>query len=284
MRVLKSTRFEEVIGKTMEKTDDCVNESISDFLKEYIENPIRFMREYGLQVHLRNLIQKKIEASERSKCKARIRQDKSNNAPIETEHFVERTQLEVRIQPTRKDSKFITGKEMTDIVVMRGDDSPITLTCYRMGHLDIVAKVDICDVDTAIELKAACSSDKDQRHAFRLDIEKLLNLAKEAKKAGKRLIPHFVLIDKSLSIRGIAESSKQLAQSNWYEVSKSENRKWKGKGGVKFVNSSPIPVLLDNEPSNESYVHVWFLVKSDDSESGLKWEHKFVSNTLPSKP
>jgi hypothetical protein len=111
-----------------------------------------------------------------------------------------RVQLELKVGGTKK----------SDIVVLRADRKP-RLTCWPGGPTDVVAAIEPDDVEAVIEMKAAPSRSPKNRAAFVADVKKLDDLRAKH----PHLQCYFVLIDKSLPVRGAVCDPCQPADESW---------------------------------------------------------------------
>jgi hypothetical protein len=168
---------------------------------------------------------------------------------------VDRVQLESKLWQAGS-----TASDRSDLVIFRSE-RPVTLTRYPNGMLDIVSRVRAEEVEAVVELKAACTFDKGQRHLFRLDIRKLWDLAPNV--AFDR---HFVLIDKSLPVLcapplPARKRAPQVAPvDGWHTEDEAEIReKWPPKALNECWLNSPRPTLHDVAPVGRRFVHVWDL-------------------------
>lgn len=202
---------------------------------EYINNPLRHLREVGLQSRLREIIQNHLGGS----LPVNIITTGKKSTGYSTKDTIDRTVLEAKI----------SNKEATDVVVLKNDGTPITNTLWPNGHLDIIAKIDIASVDAAIEIKASCSADGAECLKFINDINKLLKLTHPS---GSKLDleRHFLLFDKSISIKEHASCNKN-SKSSWHTVTLS-SMIWK---------LYPMPPTNKNTP----FVNVWLLDSSGSS-------------------
>lgn len=231
-----------------------ISASIIQLIEDYKTNPLRFMREIGMQAQLRMLLQ----AAYGETCSAQIRQGRVVTV---TPHVVERVQMELRVQDAAN-----RGPEKSDVVVLRStfNAPPITLTRYPNGSYDIVSKISLSDASAVIELKAACSADVSQRHLFRSDVSKLLDLADAcvAEQACPEL--HFVLIDKSVGISGPALAA-HMPIRDWHFEPQEIINELTDLGLERFVQNSPRIEIRNSQPLTGAFVHVWMM----DHEGGI---------------
>lgn len=234
---------------------------IESLLTDYRAQPLSLMREIGIQARLHRLLQRDL-ADET--CRMQVRTgDSRRRQPVATCYLAERVQMEVRV--TNADGH---GPEKSDIVVLRStrDEQamPITATRYANGAFDIISKIDIADAAAVIEVKAACSADFQQRHLFRCDLNKLLELRKacEAQSASPEL--HFVLIDKSVAISGrptegfgVDPLVRAMPRHDWHVESEQFLGTQTERGVREFWTNSPRALLLDATPDSRAFVHVW---------------------------
>lgn len=243
-----------------------IEESIGDLFAVYRQHPLRLMREIGIQTRLANLIQGKLEEPF---CRARI--VKSKRKDYVSTDTVERVQMEVCIEV--KDYRSL---EASDIVVMRPSGTQaVSLKLYGNGHLDIVSKISAQDLAAVIEVKAACSADLRERHKFRLDVAKLLALATRIDAKGW-VVPqmHMVLVDKSLSVREHKHSNKQ-PEHDWHTENDDDVQTWTDRGQEMFWVNSPRIQLLETEPDDGPFVHVWTLEHTASGSVGDRVMHRY---------
>lgn len=239
-------------------TEDVISPSVSQLFSDYRANPLRFLREAGLQAQLRLLIQHNLD---KETCFVKIKSSRAGQVVRHAfiGHKIERAQVEVRIQ-------IEGGKDLerSDIVILRRTpetDDAIVLTLYPMGHLDIVSKLGVADVDAVIELKVSCSADKTQRHAYRRDINRLWLLTKSALKDGHKLSTHFVLIDRSIGFN-FYNCSAYEPFLEWHHAVP-EDERWKSKAVNErwqdFLNIE----LAEEKPKDGIFVHVWMCIDGE---------------------
>ena len=234
---------------------------IESLLKDYRTQPLALMREIGIQARLHRLLQRDL-ADETCRMRVRIG-DSRRRQPVATCYLAERVQMEVRV--TNADGH---GPQKSDIVVLRStrDETamPITATRHANGAFDIISKIEIADAAAVIEVKAACSADFEQRHLFRSDLNKLLELRKACK--GQLASPelHFVLIDKSVAMSGrpaehfgVDPLVGAMPRHDWHVESEQFLGAQTDRGVQKFWTNSPRASLLDAPPDSGAFVHVW---------------------------
>lgn len=253
-----------MLSKT--RLETIIESSITNLFGTYREHPLRLMREIGIQARLASLLQ----GSLLDFCPALVVNGRKKQ--YKTTDTIERVQMEIRVQ-----APSYSGAEKSDIVVLRNfGDEPVQMHLYANGHLDIVSKIRVEDVDAVLEVKAACSSDVSQRHFFRCDIAKLLKLAQVSQEKTLRSPHmHFVLIDKSLSV-GAHRTSKKLAQEDWVTETKPAVASWSPREQDLYWAKSPRPVLQKIEPVGVPFVHVWFLEHVAGGSVGSNVRHKYV--------
>lgn len=230
--------------------------SIQTLFETYRRNPLRVMREIGIQTHLHSLLQSALKED----CAVQLL---AGPRTIGTNDRLERVQMELRVQPSNGASA-----EKSDIVVLRSTthQEPVSLTLAPNGHLDIISKIALADVDAIIEVKAACSADPQQRHLFRSDVEKLLVVARQTVGITNRPKPelHFVLVDKSLGVRAHMESRKS-AKRDFHLETDLDN--WTDAGRTRHWELSPKIHLSQQCPEAEPFVHVWFMEHGEGGSS-----------------
>ena len=243
-----------------------IEESIGDLFALYRAHPLRLMREIGIQTRLANLIQGKLKEP---LCRARI--VKSNQVAYDSTDTVERVQMEVCVEVADYRSL-----EASDIVVLRPSGTEaVALKLYRNGHLDIVSKILAQDLAAVIEVKSACSADLSERHKFRLDVAKLLSLTSRIEAKGL-VMPqmHLVLVDKSLSVRKHNRSTSE-PRLKWFTESEDEVKSWTDRGREKFWANSPRIQMLETEPIDQQFVHVWTLEQTVSGSVGDRAVHRY---------
>lgn len=214
-----------------------------------------------MQARLHRLLQCDL-AGETCRMQVRIGGSRRRQ-PVATCYMAERVQMEVRV--TNANGR---GPEKSDIVVLRStrDENamPITARRYANGAFDIVSMIEITDAVAVIEVKAACSADFQQRHLFRSDLNKLLELRKacEDDSVGPEL--HFVLIDKSVAISGMPPElfgldplAGAMPRQDWHVESEQFLAAQTERGVREFWTESPKPLLFDAPPDSGAFVHVW---------------------------
>ena len=256
----------------------AIAKCINTLFKYYQASPLALMREIGIQARLHSLIQEDLHDKT---CLMEIRIGKSKSATtVPSRHKAERTQMEVRITNTEW-----RGSEKSDIVVLRSTAGkkalPITATRYAMGAFDIISKIRIVDTAAVIEVKAACSADFQQRHLFRTDLNKLLNLL-DAREDGSHPELHFVLIDKSVAIPctqtasfGADPLERAMPRHDWHLESDEFLRLQTDSNVKKFWENSPKSLLSDTQPEFGAFVHVWELAHKDGKATG-KLLHRYA--------
>ena len=236
----------------MTETSQQVESSIRDLLNDYLRNPLRFMREVGQQVYLRELILAKLNPNE---CSVKLL-DHGKDKPVPVPIWkLQRVQLEAKVEAIKG-----SADDRSDLVVLR-PGQPIQLTRFPNGALDIVARVNPEDVECVIEIKTACSADKSQRHLFRKDIDKLWRLVPSAP-----FDRHFVLIDRSLALAHVPKMPERRtkyppdAVDHWHTELPAEFKCWTDKVRSECWDDSPKPRLLkDTIPRPSRCVTVWDL-------------------------
>lgn len=237
---------------------EVIEQSIEALFDLYRGHPLRLMREIGIQTRLASLIQTGL-AQPFSRA-----QIVNGHAIHDTEDTVERVQMEIRVEVPGH-----SGREASDLVVLRhSENEAVALTLYPNGHLDIVAKISARDVAAVIEIKAACSADRQERHQFRLDVGKLLSLASRIRLHGG-IVPqmHFVLVDKSLSV-GEHDRSRMQPRREWFTELTTEVDTWTDLGQERFWTNSPRIQVGSTEPAHTAFVHVWTLKQEEDGSAG----------------
>ena len=183
-----------------------------------------------------------------SKCGTGEKQSiKSDNPTLRNQH-------EMKVRPPNG-----PPIEKSDLVLLK---SNITLQLQRArnGALDVIAPVHIHCIDAVVELKAACSADPEQRHLFRLDVEKLQTVLKNTP-ADQQIEVHFVLVDKSLPVGlHITHDTRSAATPIWQRGTPGARRiKIKvDKKAILFDEKSPQLVLRESR-GKERLVNVWDL-------------------------
>jgi hypothetical protein len=148
--------------------------AIHTLLQAYIAEPFRYLRESSIQSSLVALVNEglaqqpapldviaQIELTPPSRGFAHALDQRTN-----------RVQLEMKIGGCGCEKHGIT-----DLLVLSAK-GPVTLTCHRHGPADVIAEIDVNDVETAVEIKACPSSMRDQQRKCALDVEKLHRLVK----------------------------------------------------------------------------------------------------------
>lgn len=242
-----------------------VVQSITELIGEYIDYPLRCLREVNLQVRLGHILLANLQRE--GVClevPVGVWPKRRVGTAAEGRGVIIRVQHEVKIAGT--------NGECSDTVVLREatDSAPIELTRWNNGHLDIVASIRPQDVAAVIELKAACSADPSQRHGFRSDVAKLLRLSKIGGQAIER---HFVLIDKAISVSGhAAAASSKAAVADWhvgapykYSSGRKEHRR-----------STPSPQLALEDTPEKGFgaVHIWDI---DADSGGPRLRHRICA-------
>lgn len=229
--------------------------AIRDLLTEYMNAPLRYLREINLQVRLGNLMLEKLR--ERgdavdtqvtvSKCGRGAKSAVLSDTPTL------RVQHEMKVRPS-------TGlaKDRSDIVLIKPEPAEVHLKRARNGALDVIAPIALECIDAIVEIKAACSFDPEQRHLFRSDVAKLRKLLAAALPEQK-LEAHFVLIDKSLPVGPHTQYFGPAPVTVWergapggLQVRRTVNRQ-------KVVGLEPSPQLtLETlRQGHQRGVHVW---------------------------
>jgi hypothetical protein len=250
-------------------------DSLRGLFDEYLANPLYHLREAGLQARLLQLIHEHLESTQRHETAVRVVEERGIARFVrpDTTGVMARAQMEVRVQPVRKSSDDTDGSptqtaktparctEKSDIVVLRqatSSTAPITLTNYPNGPLDIVRLIGADDVDAVIELKATVSADVHMRHLFRCDVLKLLDLKARCR---PDLSAHFVLIDKSLGIKGHRHAAGQpygQPMPWWDDTPKESDNKKRPEWQLSNNQLRVVPVG-DGDADDAAGVHVWQL-------------------------
>lgn len=225
-----------------------VASAIENLFTEYRTAPLRFLREINLQVRLGQLIEKELELRDAplvtSATLSKVGKKAQSLMPVTTPVF--------RIQ---HEMKVADGKEKSDIVVLKAEH-PVSLLRGKMGALDVVAAIPARDVEAVIEVKAACSADREQRHLFRKDVSKLHQLRLSATDGDFEM--HFVLFDKSIPIGQHTHEHGPKPVDPW-EKEDTYAIAYKSSNGP-AIHPSPQLDLSDPLPYRESdqrLVHVW---------------------------
>lgn len=247
--------------------------AIQKLFRAYHANPLALMREIGIQARLHSLIQYEVG---HETCHVQVRFGDGRNAPQPTQFQIERTQMEVRVTNSSGH-----GPKKSDLVVLRSTSSgaaPITATRYANGPFDIVSKLHLSDVAAVVEVKAACSADFSARHSFRLDLEKLLELAEACGHGEASPELHFVLIDKSVAIQleredyGARPVPDRSPIRDWNvetqpdlnaQTARGRLQFWDGDGD-KGIKPSPRMMMLETAPVHVPFVRVWQLRSDAD--------------------
>lgn len=248
--------------------------AIRKLFRAYHANPLALMREIGIQARLHSLIQQEVG---HEPCRVQVRLGDGTSAPQPTQFWIERTQMEVRVTNSRGH-----GPKKSDLVVLRstsGDGvSPITATRYANGPFDIVSKLHLRDVAAVVEVKAACSADFSARHSFRLDLEKLLELAEACAYGETYPELHFVLVDKSAAIQlehegyGARPVPHRSPIQDWHVETECQLNSQTARGRLQFwdgdeskgIKPSPRMTMSDTAPVGAPFVHVWQLRSGAD--------------------
>lgn len=271
----------------------ALQSAIQALFVEYLKNPLYYLREAGLQARLLQLIHEKLASNGRHET-ANTVVDESHRHRFSRPKkpgVMARTQIEVRVDASNvqeshgvedetkvkiPDAKLRRNAEKSDLVVLRhaaAGDTPVQLTNYPNGPLDIVRIIDIGDVDAVIELKATVSSDVSMRHLFREDVAKLLRL----KACRPDLSAHFVLVDKSLAVKEHAhEPNNDWGRPvSWWNDPFTSTRNKRRLEWDASNRSVKITAIEDGQEENLSGVHVWQLARVTDSdpESDLLCRH-----------
>ncbi|WP_157039384.1 hypothetical protein [Aquincola tertiaricarbonis] len=238
-----------------------ITAAITELFSEYHSQPFAVMREIGLQARLHAMLR---ECLLQETCRVQVRAGRANHL---TTMLTERIQMEVRVT----DNEGI-GPKKSDIVILRSTSEatadPITATRYPNGVFDIVSKLCVADTSAVIEVKAACSADLAERHKFRLDLSKLLELAEACPQCTACPELHFVLVDKSVGLGGQRYGAQPLAHRmpvrDWHCEDQEFIAKQTPRSQKLFWEDSPRLQLLDAPPGDsQPYVHVWELVHVD---------------------
>lgn len=204
---------------------------IHRLLDGYVEHPLRYMRERNLQVRLGHLIEAALGPDERLSA---VEVLVGSLHSYRTSDRVMRVQHELKIKEAQG--------QQSDIVLLRNATpaDPIQLTRERNGHLDIVAATRAGDAEAVLEIKAACSADPNERRKFRADVTKLHELIQACLREGVQAPEcHFVLIDKTMSVREHASCADRKRDLQW---DLAEERPWSWAGAGRL---------------GKSHVHVW---------------------------
>jgi hypothetical protein len=247
----------------------ALEKAIEALLREYIDFPLRYLREYNQQVRLVTLVASELGQAELATDTVAEVVSGTGRKP-EGQGCIWRPQIEAKV----KDAE----GEASDLVLLREADeaNPILLERKGNGHLDIVATVRAEDVIAVVEIKAACSADDSQRHLFRRDVLKLFELQRRAKLDAGQISCHFVLIDKSLPMGGFKGAAKS-PQPDWHQ----------GPPPGRFLppdntfESSPQLVLHTGGTEDVAgpYVHVWDV---EDQNGVMVPRHRICTGfTLP---
>lgn len=249
--------------------------SIQAFFNEYVSNPLYYLREAGLQARLLQLIHQRLEAGRLHETAARVVEERDAGWYVrpDTAGVMARAQVEVRIQPTQQACNDMAGSqtqalkksgksaEKSDIAILRRastSTAPITLTNYPNGPLDIVRLISADDVDAVVELKASVSADVDQRHLFRCDVLKLLELKSRCRPG---LSAHFVLVDKSLALKGHDHALGTIRGRPipWWDDRPKDSENKKHSEWVSSNERLKVVPVGNEEPDDGAGVHVWQL-------------------------
>lgn len=228
---------------------DQIDLAISELIEGYQREPLRLIREIGIQAQLRQVLQQRLNEV----CSAQIRQGRRLNP---TRHTVERVQMELRVQDESGH-----GPQKSDVVVLRSTQNaePITLTRYPNGPFDIVSKLPLKDAAAVIEVKAACSADPQQRHLFRCDVSKLLDLAEACPPGQPHPALHFLLIDKSIGVDDHPAFADRMPILDWHAEPQDRLDDLTDHGLEEFWLASPRIELKTTQPENGPFVHVWMM-------------------------
>lgn len=229
-------------------TSDVVHLCIKQLLNDYIKDPLMYLREANLQAQLQKLISEKLLEFSQLTCKARVvPKNPKNTCSSEPRGILSRVQQEMKIGSA--------DRGVSDIVVFRpaSDDDPVTLKREKNGIFDVVAHLEIEDIDAVMEIKAACSADSMQRHLFRLDIIKLLSLSNE--RPTMPLDLHFILVDKSMGVAGFSDLATRYSISNWW-TGEPTWVTFKKKGHSHKIQSPQLDLFFE-PPEGKPFVHVW---------------------------
>jgi len=234
-----------------------VHAAITALLTAYIKQPVQAMREIGLQAKLRDHIASLLQPGHCGVQVVDVGSQSVGRSPVPG-WKVDRVQLEAKVWQAAS-----PASDRSDLVVFLPGPA-VTLTRYPNGILDIVSRVHADEVEAVVELKAACTFDKGQRHLFRKDIRKLWDLAPAV--AFDR---HFVLIDKSLPVPfapplPARKRAPQVAPvCVWHTENQAQILKdWSPKALDECWWNSPRPILHHAPPVAGRFVHVWDLANS----------------------
>jgi len=260
--------------------------SVRTLFAEYLENPLYQLREAGLQARLLQLIHEGLENKRLHETLVKVVEERDTGRFVrpQSNGVMARVQLEVRVQPTQRQmddtgySSTSTAKtpvksaEKSDIVVLRqatSSTAPITLTNYPNGPLDIVRLIAADDVYAVVELKATVSADVHMRHLFRLDVLKLLELKARCHPG---LSAHFVLIDKSLAVKGHGHATGQERGQPvpWWDDTPKDNDNKKRDEWLRSNRAlKVVPVCgPDADVEDAVGVHVWQLGPDPEGPPG----------------
>lgn len=242
-----------------------VSSAICRLLKDYASNPLMHLREINLQVHLGNLILAGMAAAQHPLDSEALLvapgpKPKANWVG-EGRGKVLRVQHELKIGKAESGTE-ANNRKKTDIVLLRDAQAtdPVRLTCEKFGPLDVIASIEAKDVEAVIEIKAACSADPAQRHLFRKDIAKLLEI-ESVFSACPNASYHFVLIDKSIPIEPFTANWGGKPAVDEWELGDPEHVFVQASGSRKKM-TSPRWNFLKVRPrpdSPDKHVHVWSL-------------------------
>ena len=170
--------------------------AIKDLLTEYVKFPLMRLREINQQAELSNLMMKKLaKAGDPLHTTITISSCGTGGVrAVQSDASTQRVQQELKVRASGD-----PAKDRSDVVLLKCGPDHVHLKRERNGTLDVVAGVSIECVDSIVEIKAACSFDPVQRHLFRRDVVKMLELIRAAP-SSQYIEAHFVLIDKSLPV------------------------------------------------------------------------------------
>ena len=220
--------------------DKLIGRCVKELLEEYLIEPAMYLRELNLQAQLAKKIEVAIGRRNLTTMASvvphvesmRARDWRLANAAPQMCHRVSRVQQGLKIVNV-----------IPDIIVLRKRDAhdPIELRLAGMGAVDLIAPVRLCDVDSVIEIKAACSADANSCNAFKFDVRKLFRLLPHDPEGSCPSL-HFVLIDKSLPVGRFNKVEKRAQVDEWH----SDQRKLrKGRSRVSnfTMSNSPLPTV-----------------------------------------
>ncbi len=271
-----------VNNKEATTDDELIEASIRELFDEYKHEPLYYMREVGLQVRLKELIEAKLKIRDAPAQVERVGNGRAfSNGGAGKCNRIARVQLEIRIQAEKNErvpedhSRSKNDPEICDLVLLReaAEAAPIKLRSFSNGPLDIVRMMVAADVSCAIELKATVSADKKMRGQFRDDVVKLLKL--KAKPDHRHIQAHFILVDKSLSIDQHKWANEEADRSvdHWY--TETESTSFTANQQSWWTTQERFELLECGGTDFSTAVHLWYL------DRDLKLRHKMASNLRP---